>query len=797
MRKSARRRCYGARVSEGRTGRGIAARAAAAAAVLLAPWAYRALSIATSPPGPPGSNLRGFVADGAIALLTLALLIPVARLSRWLAAFCLTVLALGYYANFETVHALGMIASPLDLQYFDDATFVRGSALAVAYPAALFAGLVATFVLAGVGLRGFRLGDAVWPLVLGGLLLGAVLQWPVDLAVSAWRQDNAVAYNVEWLAGRGDAEGEISVSAMRDLVPAIGADLDGAPILPLDGRGHNVLLVVLESVSGNYIETAADYHGRTALNEMPRLDRIFSNNLGFATFFAHSRRTNRGLYALLCGEYPRLLAGTPKMAVAAGRPWRRCLPEVLAEHGYHSVYLQTAPLGFMQKDSFMPAIGFDETYGDPWFERAYHRTEWGVDDKAFFEQALGKIDELEAGDAPWFLTLLNAGTHHPFVVPPDYKSPYKPIIRQAFTYLDEALVPFLKALEARGLREDTLVLITSDESRGAFGEEVDSTATQLSQNWGFLVAMVPERVRRVIGEPFAQSDVPLSILDYLQIPYEPSIDFFGRSVFRAYDDGRVMFFGNLNRRMVGGLKPDGSIVMCLLEGRRCAHYQMPDGKLFGPFPKRVADDERFAGTVREMGRRSLPPSDGAALQVPLIADRVVHIPQTDWLWLQSVSQLAVNPDEWVEVEVEVELLGPDPATFLHTVKVGSKRYVLTARARMVPGQVVKLRYTFASDIPLTRSSIRSRARIHEPGGSAELLFRKRRFEIKRTGERPQQGIQIAESSMEPPPERPIFFNIQVNPIEHFADYLRYRAKTGLQHDEFESDLDSDLELDEG
>ena len=47
------------------------------------------------------------------------------------------------------------------------------------------------------------------------------------------------------------------------------------------------------------------------------------------------------------------------MAVAAGRPWRHCLPEVLRVHGYRTVFLQSAPLAFMQKDSFMPAIGFD------------------------------------------------------------------------------------------------------------------------------------------------------------------------------------------------------------------------------------------------------------------------------------------------------------------------------------------------------------------------------------------------------------------------------------------------------
>ena len=241
-----------------------------------------------------------------------------------------------------------------------------------------------------------------------------------------------------------------------------------------------MLLIVLEPVSGNYLDTAAAYQGRSAVNRMPRLDHLFAQNVGYATFFTHNRRTNRGLYSLLCGEYPRLLAGTPKMSVAAGRPWHRCLPGVLAENGYRTV---------------------------------------------------------------WFLTLLNAGTHHPFVVPPSYESPDRTAVRRAFSYLDGALMSFFHALDARGLRDDTLILITSDESRGDFGELSDGTAALLSENWGFLVAMLPERERRVVGEPFAQSDVALSVVDYLGID-RADLDFFGRSVFRAYDRGRVLFYGN-------------------------------------------------------------------------------------------------------------------------------------------------------------------------------------------------------------------------------------------------------------
>jgi hypothetical protein len=236
--------------------------------------------------------------------------------------------------------------------------------------------------------------------------------------------------------------------------------------------------------------------------------------------------------------------------------------------------------------------------------------------------------------------------------------------------------------------------------------------------------------------------------------------------------------------MVGGLKPDGTLVQCKKEGRRCAHYRPPGGKIFGPRLVQIPDDEKFAATVREMGQRSLPPTASAALQVPLIARPVVKVQQTRWLWVQSVSQLALEPDEWVEVEIEVESRGPTPVILNHMVKVGTHRVVLSSRIHLRPNDVFKLRYTLASDIPITKSNVRTRAKLAEPG-EAELIFRKRRFEIKRAGDRPPQGIQLAEIELDPPPQGPRRMNYVVTPIENFAGYLESRVNKGFRNEDEE------------
>lgn len=237
--------------------------------------------------------------------------------------------------------------------------------------------------------------------------------------------------------------------------------------------------------------------------------------------------------------------------------------------------------------------------------------------------------------------------------------------------------------------------------------------------------------------------------------------------------------------MVGGLKPDGTLVQCKQEGKLCAHYRAPGGKLFGPELIQIPPDERFAKTVREMGQRSLPPTANAALQIPLIAKPLIHVPQTDWLWVQSVSQLALGPDMWIEVDMEVESRGPTPVKLNHRVKVGGSRFLLKSSSVLDPGQVFRLRYTLTSDIPLTRSSIRTRARLTGPG-EADLVFRKRRFEIKRAGERPRQGLQLAHIEMDPPPEGPLRLQYKVNSIQDFSSYFERRAKQGYREEAAES-----------
>ncbi len=275
-----------------------------------------------------------------------------------------------------------------------------------------------------------------------------------------------------------------------------------------------MLLLVVEGVSGAHLRWIAEKQGRESSYEMPNLSRLAREGVAFTNFVSLQRQTNRGMYAILCGDLPLLGTGPPRMSEYAVQGGAPCVPSVLADAGYQTAFLQAAPLPFMMKDQFMQRAGFGRVLGVEFFDRAYSRSEWGVDDLAFVEQSLGLIHSLRASGGPWFLTLLTSGTHHPFNVPRGFSGVGEPGSHAyASQYLDLAVGRFIALIASTGLLRDTLLLVTSDESAGL--REGDETWRGLAQSWGFAVAITPEGDRFEVDDAYSQLDLAVSILDYL------------------------------------------------------------------------------------------------------------------------------------------------------------------------------------------------------------------------------------------------------------------------------------------
>jgi len=443
-------------------------------------------------------------------------------------------------AALELFAAMQRFPTWQDVQYLFDEEFVKNTTagLNVLSPvktgAMLAAAALAVFVPASrLAWRQLR-----YDLVLGMLLFAghAVLsQTAADVGIAArynplhWFVRDAAAMVLR------PAPAALTEADLPDGVRH--ADLSGTPLID---RGHakNVLIVVMEGIPGLYnpdIRTAMGIEDESLTMEG------LATNTGSAMlipdFVDHSAQTIRGLYALLCGDFSKLASKTPKAfeLTAGSEQARSCLPAQMASHGWSTHYLQGAGLTFMGKDRVMPIVGFQQVHGSEWFtEPDPYPFQWGASDPAFFKGARKYIGELRSADKPWMLTLLTVGTHQPYAdASPEVAARYSGRREAAVAMLDQSVASFLEGIAEDGVLEDTLVIVTSDESHG-------SPLADWMSSWGTGIVMAPEhdRLPRLKRGTYGLVDMTASVLDYLGLPLPPTI--LGRSFFRDYSEPREM-----------------------------------------------------------------------------------------------------------------------------------------------------------------------------------------------------------------------------------------------------------------
>jgi hypothetical protein len=632
-----------------------------------APWLTRALLLFEKGLALRPFDMRGALADASVALLVIAsaglFVMTRRRWGRALGVLALSLFVLASFAMYEFISAFDSLYALSHAGFLGDLTFLGGSARHVRHPV-LLGSMVAMAVAAGVWMRApsapwWRW----WAVALVASVLGQ-LMIPFSPARDEWRQRHAAQAHVSLLPGSARV-GPVAIS--HDVREVFRADLRGKRWLgPLAGR-PNVLLILVEGASSGYLPSVASAQGIRSATVMPKLDALAQHHVLLTQVISHQRQTNRGEYAVLCGDYPKLLTDQPKMTEQAYGAARLCLPKVLREAGYATAYIQAAPLGFMLKDQFMPKAGFEELIGDPWFKRSYARTDWGVDDKAFFEQALERVLELHASERPFFATLLTVGTHHPYTLPDAVPGEGASSAHErAFRWADEALAAFVAEIDRRGVLRDTVVIITSDESAGLV--QTDGAIQRLlSQSWSFVVVMLPEPRAKRIDTPYAHVDTALSVLDLLGMEAKAK-RFLGRSWFREYDRPRRLFAGNTYARRVIMWEPSGAAVVCGEGFVDCVRSVAVDGSVFGANrisePVGAGEQQLLAEVARLTRSRESDVRDSR--QIDLLIDRELPIPSSVGKKLLAGGQyLRVPAGTTLRVDFDLEVVGDQTAMALH------------------------------------------------------------------------------------------------------------------------------------
>jgi Sulfatase len=523
----------------------------------------------------------GLLSDMALALILYGM---ISQSPRWLRAFLLISWGVTQVMSQELLAAMQRLPSWQDLQYLFDPTFVKNTTAGfhLADPGFALAFLLFTVAAILVPRRRSDWTRVVTCLLTGFLLLG--LHYPVSRAFS--NQSVAARYNpLHWfvtdvVSTLFPAGGE--ELGIADLPPSLRTlDLDGQKLLK-KGRARNVLIVILEGMPGIYLKENRDaMHVTQDSYQMQHLAQSTLDGMLVPDFVDHSHQTIRGLYALHCGDFSKFSYEMPKAMELLNNPDRadECLPAQMSKHGWQSHYLQGAGLQFMNKEKDMPAMGFEHVHGVEWFtERTRTDFIWGTTDEDFFKGARKYVANLQAAKKPWLLSLLTVATHQPFAVTDEQEKKYGSRKIAAVALLDEAVGTFIEGLRHDGVLDDTLVIITSDESHGEDGADWYSS-------WGLNIVLAPEHASlpRIKKGAYGMVDIEASILDYFDLPMPPSI--IGRSLFRDYDKGRDMV--SYTSSKLRWHTADGHLYECDRDG---ACRKMKAAGIIGPRPKTYEED---------------------------------------------------------------------------------------------------------------------------------------------------------------------------------------------------------------
>lgn len=226
----------------------------------------------------------------------------------------------------------------------------------------------------------------------------------------------------------------------------------------------------------------------------PVLDELFSQGMRFTNFYANCPVCSPTRAALLSGRYQELVGVPGVIRTHAENSWGHLdphailLPQTAQEHGYHTAIVGKWHLGLESPNTPMER-GFDHFHGflgdmmDDYYNHRRHGINYMYDDRTeidpvghatdlFTSWAVDYLNSREGTDQPFLLYLAFNAPHTPIQPPPEWEAkvrarqpaatPARAKLVALIEHMDDGIGKVLAALQSAGLRENTIVVFTSD-----------------------------------------------------------------------------------------------------------------------------------------------------------------------------------------------------------------------------------------------------------------------------------------------------------------------------------------------
>lgn len=343
-------------------------------------------------------------------------------------------------------------------------------------------------------------------------------------------------------------------------------------VAPAQAHRYNVVLVSMESLGADYVES---FGGRPGLT--PNLDRLAHDGLMFTQTYATGLRTVRGLEAITLSVPP-----TPGQAVPVREHNKgfQTLGGVLAARGYEPLYLYGGYSYFDNMRDFFGGNGYTviDRSAIP-REAISHETIWGVADEDLFRLAIREIDTRSAAGGLVFAHVMTTSNHRPFTYPDGrIDIPSGSGRDGAVRYSDWAIGEFIREASGRPwFRRTIFVFVADHTSHGRGRSDLPPEDFRIP----FIVyapgIVAPGRAEQVAS----QMDVAPTLLALLNVSYKSH--FFGQDIL---SEGRRRPRALMANYLTVGYMQDG-VIAALSPKRHVELVDADSGRTLSPEDSRA------------------------------------------------------------------------------------------------------------------------------------------------------------------------------------------------------------------
>ena len=231
----------------------------------------------------------------------------------------------------------------------------------------------------------------------------------------------------------------------------------------------NVVVLIVESFGREYIGAYNhDLEGGNYRGYTPCIDSLLSRSLTFTHTYCNGRKSIDGMPSIL-SSIPMFVE--PFFLTPASMNHVSGIARLLGDEGYETAFFHGAQNGSMGFQAFARGTGFQRYYGRTEFnedsrfdgDKDFDGT-WAIWDEPFLQFYCAKMSEMRE---PFMTAVFTASSHHPFVVPEQYKDRYREEhlpIQKCIRYTDMALGRFFEQASRQPWYDNTIFVLTSDHT---------------------------------------------------------------------------------------------------------------------------------------------------------------------------------------------------------------------------------------------------------------------------------------------------------------------------------------------